>query len=50
MTLWLICAGSRGEHEQKYLDEGLSYMVWEGLTVDPDSLLKDSLSCGSHLS
>jgi hypothetical protein len=22
MTLWLIRAGSRGEHEQKFLDEG----------------------------
>ena len=34
MTLWLIRAGSRGEHEQKFLDEGRSYVAWEGLDVD----------------
>jgi restriction system protein len=50
MTLWLIRAGSRGEHEQKCLDEGRSYVAWEGLNVDLASLPKDSLSCGSHLS
>ncbi len=27
MTLWLIRAGSRGEHEQKFLDEGKVYVV-----------------------
>ena len=28
MTLWLIRAGSRGEHEQKFLDEvpGVNYV------------------------
>ncbi len=34
MTLWLIRSGSRGEHEQKFLDEGRSYVAWEGLDVD----------------
>ena len=34
MTLWLIRAGSRGEHEQKFLDEGRVYVAWEGLDVD----------------
>jgi hypothetical protein len=31
MTLWLIRAGSRGEHEQKFLDEGKVYVAWDGL-------------------
>jgi restriction system protein len=34
MTLWLIRAGSRGEHEQKFLDEGRVYVAWDGLNVD----------------
>jgi hypothetical protein len=30
MTLWLIRAGSRGEHEQKFLDEGrVDENLWE---------------------
>ncbi|MFZ0406785.1 MAG: hypothetical protein WAM11_01560 [Cyanobium sp.] len=33
MTLWLIRAGSCGEHEQKFLDEGRVYVAWEGLDV-----------------
>ncbi|MEI6617017.1 MAG: hypothetical protein WCL59_10640 [Cyanobium sp. ELA507] len=40
MTLWLIRAGSRGQHEQKFLDEGRVYVAWEGLDVDL-SLLAD---------
>jgi len=40
MTLWLIRAGSRGEYEQKFLDEGRVYVAWEGLDVDL-SLLAD---------
>jgi len=40
MTLRLIRAGSRGEHEQKFLDEGRVYVAWEGLDVDL-SLLAD---------
>jgi len=27
MTLWLIRAGSRGEHEQKFLDESRVYVA-----------------------
>lgn len=50
MTLWLVRAGSRSELEQKFLDEGRTYMVWVGLNVDPTSLPMDSLSCRSHLS
>jgi restriction system protein len=38
MTLWLIRAGSRGEHEQKFLDEGRMYVTWEGLDVELGAL------------
>ena len=38
MTLWLIRAGSRGEHEQKFLDEGKVYVAWDGLNVDLKAL------------
>jgi len=38
MTLWLIRAVSRGEHEQKFLDEGRVYVAWEGLDVDLGAL------------
>jgi len=38
MTLWLIRAGSRGEHEQKFLDEGRVYVSWHGLDVDMGAL------------
>jgi restriction system protein len=34
MTLWLIRAGSRGEHEQKFLDEGKVYLTWGGFNAD----------------
>ena len=38
MTLWLVRAGSRGEHEQNFLDEGRVYVAWEGLDVDLSEL------------
>ena len=38
MTLWLIRAGSHGEHEQKFLDEGRVYVCWDGLDVDLSNL------------
>jgi restriction system protein len=38
MTLWLIRAGSCGEHEQKFLDEGRVYVAWDGLDVDLGAL------------
>ena len=38
MTLWLIRAGSRGEHEQKFLDAGRVYVAWDGLDVDLGAL------------
>jgi restriction system protein len=34
MTLWLIRAGSRGEHEQKFLDESKVYLTWGGFNAD----------------
>jgi len=34
MTLWLIRAGSNGEHEQKFLDESRIYVCWGQLNVD----------------
>jgi restriction system protein len=38
MTLWLVRAGSHGEQEQKFLDEGRSSVAWEGLSLDLASL------------
>ena len=38
MTLWLVRAGSRGEHEQNILDQGRSYEAREGLSLDLASL------------
>jgi hypothetical protein len=38
MTLWLIRAGFRGEHEQKFFDEGKVYIVWDGLNVNLKAL------------
>jgi restriction system protein len=38
MTLWLIRSGSRGEHEQKFLDDSRVYVAWDGLNVDISSL------------
>jgi hypothetical protein len=35
MTLCLIRAESRGEHEQKFLDEGRVYVAWAGQATDP---------------
>lgn len=34
MNLWLARAGSRGEYEQKFLDEGRIYVTWSGLDVN----------------
>ena len=36
MTLWLIRAGSHGEHEQKFLDEGRVYVWGSPDSVDTD--------------
>lgn len=34
MTIWLIRAGSHGEYEQKFLQEGRVYATWEDLNLD----------------
>jgi restriction system protein len=38
MSVWLIRAGSHGEHEQKFLQESRVYVTWDGLKVDLNSL------------
>lgn len=34
MAVWLVRAGSAGEYEQKFLQEGRVYVTWEELDVD----------------
>lgn len=34
MSLWLMRAGSSGEHEQRFLAEGRIYFSWSGLQTD----------------
>lgn len=34
MAVWLIRAGSDGEYEQKFIQEGRVYATWDGLNVD----------------
>jgi predicted Mrr-cat superfamily restriction endonuclease len=34
MTLWLIRSDSHGEQDQKFFEEVLSYVAWEGLKLD----------------
>ena len=49
MTLWLIRAGSRGEHEQKFLDEGRVYVGavgeigYDDITPEEDRFLAAQL-------
>lgn len=38
MAVWLIRAGSHGEHEPKFLQENRVYVTWEDLDVDLASL------------
>lgn len=38
MELWLTRAGSHGEYEQKFLDEGRVYLTWEELDADLSKL------------
>ena len=42
MTVWLIRAGSHGEYESKFIDEGRVYVTWEGLDVDLAKLAQRS--------
>lgn len=34
MAVWLIRAGSHGEYEQKFIQEGRAYVTWDGLDVN----------------
>lgn len=34
MAIWLIRAGSHGEHEQKFIQQNRVYVTWDGLDVD----------------
>ena len=34
MALWLVRAGSHGEHEQKFLDDNRVYLTWDGVDND----------------
>jgi restriction system protein len=34
MSLWLFRAGSGGEYERLFLDEGRVYLTWQGLKHD----------------
>ena len=38
MALWLVRAGSAGEHEKKFLDEKRIYLTWDGLHEDLSKL------------
>jgi len=34
MAIWLIRAGSHGEHEQKFIQDNRVYVTWDALDVD----------------
>jgi len=34
MAIWLIRAGSHGEYEQKFVQEGRVYVTWDELNLD----------------
>jgi restriction system protein len=38
MALWLVRAGSRGEYEKKFLEEGRIYLTWGGFSHDLSEL------------
>lgn len=38
MAIWLIRAGSHGEHEQKFIRKNRVYATWDGLNVDVSKL------------
>ena len=40
MALWLVRAGSKGQYEAKFLEDGKIYLTWDGLSSDL-SKLKD---------
>lgn len=34
MALWLVRAGSHGEHEKRFLEDNKIYLTWEGINTD----------------
>ena len=34
MSMWLVRAGSHGEYELKFIQEGRVYVTWDELNVD----------------
>ncbi|MFM1899800.1 MAG: hypothetical protein RLZZ216_376 [Cyanobacteriota bacterium] len=48
MTIWLIRAGSRSEHEQTFLDEGRVDVAWDGRAVDLGALPDRQSLIGVH--
>ena len=34
MAIWLVCAGSHGEYEQKFIQENRVYVTWDELDVE----------------
>jgi restriction system protein len=38
MAIWLVRAGSRGEYEQKFIQERRVYVTWDGLDVDLNTI------------
>ena len=39
MAIWLVCAGSHGEYEQKFIQENRVYVTWDELDVDLAKLI-----------
>lgn len=50
MELWLTRAGSHGEFEQRFLDEGRIYLTWDGLSLSLAALSSREalLECLEH--
>ena len=38
MTIWLVRAGSHGEHQQKFIQEKKIFVTWSGLDVNLSTL------------
>jgi restriction system protein len=47
MAIWLTRAGSSGEYERKFLDEGKVYLTWDDLNENLQALStrEDLLAC-----
>lgn len=44
MAIWLVRAGSKGEYEQKFIQEKRVYITWNNLVKDLHKLSKESLA------